>query len=237
MTDILQPSPATGSSTQSLAQPTSQPEPARSDANGSASTWPAGIPKHMTWEEYLAWDFGEYRAEWVDGEVVLMPPVRAEHQFIVQLLYELLIGFVRPRKLGRILLNEMLMRLTSRPSGREPDLMFFKTEHEDRLKDTFFDGPADIVVEVVSPESEQRDRAVKYLEYEAGGVPEYWFVDPLRKEAYFYLLGEDGRYHLAPTASDGIFRSRTLEGFRLKVDWLWRAATLDPNEALAELAD
>jgi Uma2 family endonuclease len=110
-------------------------------------------------------------------------------------------------------------------------------EHADRLKETYFDGPADIVVEVLSPESEQRDRSIKFVEYEAGGVPEYWLVDPLRKEAYFYLLGGDGRYHLASISPDGVFRSRTLEGFWLKIDWLWRVPLLDPADALAELAD
>lgn len=235
MADILQPSPATGSSKPTSPQSTAQPE--SFDANGSASAWPAGLPKRMSWEEYLAWDFEEYRAEWVNGEVILLPPVRAEHQFIVQFLYEILIAFVRPRKLGRVLLDRMTMRIAVPPSAREPDLLFFTTEHADRLKETDFDGPADIVVEVVSPESEQRNRAIKYLEYEAGGVPEHWFIDPLRREAYFYVLGADGRYHQSPMSSDGIFRSRILEGFRLKVDWLWRAATLDPSDALAELGD
>jgi Uma2 family endonuclease len=233
MTDVLQPSSATGPST-----PTSSPpEPARADANGPASTWPACIPKRMTWDEYLAWDFEEYRAEWVDGEVVLMPPVRADHQFIVQFLYEILIGYVRPRRLGRILLDRMLMKLASRPSGREPDLMFFTTEHADRLKDTYFDGPADLAVEIVSPESDERDRSIKFREYEAGGVPEYWLIDPIRRQAYFYVLGEDGRYRLATISPDGVYTSRAVSGFRLNVDWLWRVPLPDPAEALAELAD
>jgi len=82
MTDVLQPSPMSGSSNAPSGQTTSPPEPAHACMNGPASSWPDGIPTHMTWEEYLAWDFEECRAEWVDGEVVLMPPVRAEHQFI-----------------------------------------------------------------------------------------------------------------------------------------------------------
>jgi Uma2 family endonuclease len=233
MTDVLPPSSAPDSST-----PTPQgTDPTQATANGAISAWPEGVPTHMSWEEYLAWDFEDRRAEWVDGKVVLMPPVRADHQFIVQFLYELLIGFVRPRKLGRILLDRMLMRMLSRPSGREPDLLFIATAHLDRLKETMIDGPADLVVEVVSPESDQRDRSEKFREYEAGGVPEYWLLDPLRREAYFYVLGEDGRYHLAPIGPDGVYHSQILQGFRLRVDWLWRVPLPEPDEALSELAD
>src|SRR5215218_10246491 len=138
MTDVLQPSSATGSSIHATEQ--AERTSASSPANGSVAERPAGIPTHMTWDEYLAWDFEDCQAEWVDGEVILMPPVRADHQFIVQFLYELLIGFVRPRKLGRILLDRMLMRMQSRPSGREPDLLFIATANLDRLKETMIDG-------------------------------------------------------------------------------------------------
>lgn len=78
--------------------------------------------------------------------------------------------------------------------GREPDLLFVAQEHLDRLQETYLDGPANLVVEVVSPESLARDRGAKFVEYEAGGVPEYWLLDPLRRWAEFYCLGEDGRY-------------------------------------------
>jgi Uma2 family endonuclease len=131
----------------------------------------------------------------------------------------------------------MRMRLSSRPSGREPDVMFVAADHADRVKGALLDGPADLAVEVVSPESEGRDRAIKFTEYEAGGVQEYWLIDRLRNEAYFYLLGEDGRYHLAPMPDGGVFRSSVVEGLRLKVDWLWRVPNLTMRQALAELSD
>jgi Uma2 family endonuclease len=91
MTDVLQPSSAPGSS-----DPPAEPaRPPQAAANGSASEWPDGIPTHMTFEEYLAWDYEGIRAEWVDGEVVLVSPVRLEHQFILGFLYELVMAYVR----------------------------------------------------------------------------------------------------------------------------------------------
>ena len=104
-------------------------------------------------------------------------------------------------------------------------------------KPTYIDGPVDLAVEVVSPESNRRDRADKLSEYEGGGVPEYWLIDPLRREAYFYVLGKDSLYHLAPISPDGVYRSQVIPGFRLRVDWLWRIPLPDPDDALAELGD
>lgn len=230
MTDVLQPSYAPD-----VSNPTrSKPEPAPAE-NGAASAWPSGLPTHMTWEEYLAWDFEDCQAEWVDGEVILMAPVRVDHQFILGFLYRLICDSVERRNLGAVLTAPILMRLPSRPSGREPDLLFVAEAHRDRIKPTLIDGPADLVIEVVSPESDRRDRSDKFSEYEAAGIPEYWLIDPLRTEAYFYVLGEDGRYHLTVIPPDGIFRSRVLEGFRLRVGWLWRVPLPTLAAALAEL--
>jgi Uma2 family endonuclease len=78
------------------------------------------------------------------------------------------------------------------------------------------------VVEIVSPDSRGRDRGDKYYEYEQGGVREYWLIDPLRKQADFYQLGEDGLYRTVSADEAGVYRSRVMEGLWIKVDWLWQ---------------
>lgn len=235
MTDVLQPSSAPGSSTP--APDPGETAPTQATSNGAQPERPTGIPTHMSWEEYLAWDFEDRHAEWVDGEVVFMPPVRLDHQFIAGFIYRLVIDFVERAGLGAVFQPPTLMRLSSRPSGREPDVMFVAAAHSERLKEALVDGPADLAVEVISPESDRRDRSEKFREYEAGGVLEYWLIDPLRKEAYFYVLGEDGHYHLVPVPVDGIYRSHVLEGLRLRVEWLWRVPLPTLSAALAELAE
>jgi Uma2 family endonuclease len=189
----------------------------------------------MTFEEYLAWDQEGIRAEWVCGEVILVASVRLDHQFIMGFLYRLLIAFVERENLGVVLLPPTRMRLPEKPSGREPDLMFIASAHAERLQETYVDGPADLVVEIVSPDSEVRDRADKFLEYETAGIPEYWLLDPRRQEASFYVLGADAQYHRRPVSSDGLYQSHVLAGFRLRVDWLWRTPLPTPEAAIAEL--
>jgi Uma2 family endonuclease len=197
----------------------------------AAATPPPALP---TFEDFLAWALqADARAEWVAGEVVVMPPGSPAHQDLLGFLYELINGYVRRRQLGRVYFAPVVMKLATRPSGREPDLLFVSGEHADRLRETHVDGPADLVVEIISPESDARDRGEKFVEYEAAGISEYWLIDPLRQEATFYRRGEDGRYHPAPVAPDGVYCSHILPGFWLRVAWLWQLP--DAAAALAEL--
>jgi Uma2 family endonuclease len=83
------------------------------------------------------------------------------------------------------------------------------------------DGPADLVIEIISPESLGRDRGAKFIEYEAGQIPEFWLVDPGRTWAEFYRLSEN-RYTIALSGKTGVYRSAVLAGFWLRVEWLWQ---------------
>jgi Uma2 family endonuclease len=89
------------------------------------------------------------------------------------------------------------------------------------LKKNHLEGPADLVVEIVSPGSGAIDRGDKYYEYEKGGVKEYWLLDPRRQEAEFYQRGRDGVYQLMPI-DKGVFRGAVLKGLWLQVAWLWQ---------------
>jgi Uma2 family endonuclease len=179
-------------------------------------------PLRMTFEEFLDWTNEHMFAEWVDGEVIAMSPVSATHQDIANFLAALLRFFVEAKGLGTVLTAPVLMKLDSRPSGREPDIAFVASQHTHRLKKVFLDGPADVAVEVISPDSQTRDRRDKYYEYEKAGVREYWLIDPTRKQAEFYELGSDGVYSAITIDDDGLFRSKVIEDLWLKVDWLWQ---------------
>jgi len=106
--------------------------------------------------------------------------------------------------------------------GREPDILFVAREHLDRLLESRLDGPADVVVEITSPDSLLRDRGEKLAEYELGGVREYWLIDPERERADFYRLDAEGYYERAPVDAEGVYHSEAVPGFRLRVEWLWQ---------------
>ena len=183
---------------------------------------PRPSPPRMTFEEFLAWDSESHMAEWVDGEVFVMSPAAEKHQALLVFLIKTLGLYVEVKNLGRVLPAPFAMKLGRKKSGREPDLLFVSREREHLIKRTFLDGPADLVVEIVSPESVGRDRGEKFVEYEAAGIREYWLIDPDREQAEFYELGADGRYRAAQTL-DGVFRSQVVAGFFVRPAWLWQS--------------
>lgn len=101
--------------------------------------------------------------------------------------------------------------------------MFVSNAHMSYLEKTHLAGPADLVVEIISPESRARDRGEKFYEYEQGGVREYWLIDPMRKQTEFYTLDEEGLYHLIPLDKDKVFRSTVLDGLWIDTKWLWQS--------------
>ncbi|HEY7357972.1 MAG TPA: Uma2 family endonuclease [Ktedonobacterales bacterium] len=187
-------------------------------------------PPYMTYEEFLNWADEDTLAEWVDGAIVMTGPASRRHQKIVNFLVALLSTFSELHDLGEVIDGPFQMKLGR--SGREPDLLFVARAHLERFKQTYLDGPADLVVEVVSPESAGRDRGDKFYEYREAGIPEYWLIDPQLQQAEFYQLDAAGLYqNIAPDAS-GIYRSRARPGFWLRVGWLWQDPLPDATQAL-----
>ncbi len=183
--------------------------------------------RKMTYEEFLAWADEDTLAEWVDGEVVMYSPASRKHQDIADFLASVMRLFVELRGLGVVLSAPFQMKLER--SGREPDLLFVAKGHLERLKETYLDGPANVVVEIVSPESVGRDRGTKFYEYESGGVREYWLIDPTREQAEFYRLGATGNYETVFAGREGAYRSEAIPGFWLKVAWLWQEPLPDTD--------
>jgi len=150
-----------------------------------------------------------------------MAPVSDAHNQLGFFLLRLLGEFVEHHHLGQIRYEPFQMKSAPDLPGRSPDILFVSTANLPRLKKTHLEGPADLVIEIISPDSRTRDRGEKFYEYEQAAVPEYWLLDPDRKQAEFYLRAQDGIYRPA-TLQDSIFRSRSLPNLWLNVDWLFQ---------------
>lgn len=174
----------------------------------------------ISYEDFLELCNEDVWAEWLDGEIVMVSPASKQHQRIGSFLEKILSLYIESRNLGEVFRAPFQMRLES--SGREPDLIYISSRNMERLKDVYLDGPADMVVEIISDESRRRDQKEKFREYEIAGVKEYWLIDPIRKQAEFYQIGSDGHYYSVPADAGNIYHSEAVPGFWLKVSWLWQ---------------
>jgi Uma2 family endonuclease/uncharacterized protein YciI len=172
----------------------------------------------LSYEEFLEWADPDMLIEWVDGEVIIASPDSNKKQVIREFLHNVLRIFVGVNKLGIV---RVRCKMKLQRSGREPDLLFVTTEQLDKLKPTHLDGPANMVVEISSPDNIGHDRGDKFYEYEQAGITEYWLIDPVRQWAELYIIGKHGRYEPMLCGSSGMFQSSAIEGFWLNMDWLW----------------
>jgi Uma2 family endonuclease len=183
---------------------------------------PAGSSRKLTYEEFLEWDGENQHVEWVDGQVITMAPVGDSHQDLRGFLFALLRILVKQLDLGVVRDDPFQMKTGPGLPGRAPDIFYVRKERISLFKKVYFDGPADLVIEIISPGSRTVDRRDKFREYEVGGVAEYWILDPERKKADFFHRGEDGKYASMPVGADGTYRSLVIEPFWIRVDWLWQ---------------
>lgn len=180
------------------------------------SKWP-----RMSYEQYLDDPTIPEATEWVDGEVIEMMSVSKAHAEMVEFLIEVFHTFFRHSRPGRLYQEPFNMKTAPDLPGRAPDLMFVRNENLARVLQNHLEGSADLVIEVISAGTEQVDRGAKFYEYQAGGVREYWLIDPVRETADFQILDSAGVFRPALVPVDGTFMSTVVEGLSLRVEWLW----------------
>lgn len=186
-----------------------------------ATSAPPVSQEYIPFEDYLRLYDGQH-AEWLIGKVLVHMSNNEIHQELVIFLTVLLRLYLDFKKIGRLMVAPFSMYISDNQPAREPDLMVILNEHREQVTPTYLNGPADVVIEIVSPESTERDYGAKFTEYETAGVQEYWLFDPQRRQADVYVLGEDKLYHRNPLDAEERIFSTLLPGFALPPAILWQ---------------
>lgn len=189
---------------------------------------------YLTFGDFLH-QYDSQHYEWHMGKVVEKVTNNTQHNAIMGFLFQLLNLFLDIKGVGKVILAGVPMYLGDDKPAREPDLMVILNDNLPNLKDKYFDGAVDIAVEIVSPGSVTADRGAKFIEFEQAGVREYWLIDPIREEAVFYTLNDEGYYKRLQVGNDGNLTSRVLAGFMLDPEILWRE-TLPEGMAVVRMA-
>ena len=142
--------------------------------------------------------------------------------------------FVETKDLGKVYIERVAYRIGPK-RGPEPDLGFVCKAREVLRRRGFIDGPPDVAIEIVSPDSVDRDYVAKRAMFEQAGVGEYWILDPDHHRATFLRLQEGKFIEVAPVQN--IFRSQVLPGFEIDVRWLWAQPRPQAYEVLRRLLE
>ncbi len=154
----------------------------------------------------------DVKAEFIDGEIIVHSPARLSHLETRDQVHFFLRTLVEHHHLGGKVLGEKACCHFPRNSY-EPDVVYFGPEKTARLKpETVIFPIPDLAVEILSYSTEKRDRGVKFEDYEAHGVGEYWIIDADRLILEQYVPGDDGKYELRMKSSSGDLVSPVLGG-------------------------
>jgi len=179
------------------------------------------VAKNVSYEDFLRGYDGQH-VEWVQGRVIKMSPVDERHDALSRFLDNLLQVYLELTGGGRVLQDPMVMRPGPDFPARQPDLQVLLPESLGYLEQNAVEGPADLVVEVISPESARRDQIEKFAEYERAGVREYWILDPRNHSAQFWVLSEGLFYEARQPNTGNVYQSSVLPHLHISVDLFWR---------------
>ena len=132
----------------------------------------------FTYEDYRATP-DDQRYELLDGDLVMVPAPNLKHQEVQGRLHYKLVEFILDRELGKLLLAPCDVVLSD-SDVVQPDLLFVSRDREHLLSNgNNVQGAPDLVIEILSPSTADKDQGVKRELYGRYGVAEYWLVDPL----------------------------------------------------------
>ncbi len=182
------------------------------------------------------------KMEFINGEIVFHSPVMMRHNTASGWLYKLVDTFARMTKQGFVGIEKILISLTR--NDYEPDICYFDAATSATFSPKQMQFPAPTwVVEVLSKSTEKNDRGIKFRDYAAHGIQEYWIIDPDSEtiEQYRLISGDDengnetensGEYELLLKAKEGMIHSCTLQGFSIPI-----RAVFEEEANLKALAD
>jgi Uma2 family endonuclease len=106
-----------------------------------------------------------------------------------------------------------------------PDLVFVQNERwSEVVTGTRFTGAPDLVLEIMSPGKENRDRdlLVKRQLYGKYGVREYWVIDTEERYVLIYRLRGQSLDEVATIRDNGEITTSILPGFHIKVSAIFK---------------
>jgi len=126
----------------------------------------------------------------INNNLVMSPTPTDPHQKILMDISAQLFFYVSKNQLGEVRVAPYDVYF-NRKNVYQPDIVFVAKENINKIKEDGLHGAPDLVIEILSPPTAKYDLEDKKDIYERYGVKEYWAVDPVSKQIYFFKLVKD----------------------------------------------
>ncbi len=171
--------------------------------------------KGVTAEELLRMGAEHSRSDLIAGELHEMPPTSFYHGDVELAIGSLLRAYVTANRLGKVVSGEVGFVLARTPDTvLGADVAYVSNDRLPTDRQGFFEGPPDLVVEVVSPSDrppEVRRKAERWMQH---GAALLWVVHPDERQVHVYAEDEKVRVLGINDELDG---GAILPGFRCQV--------------------
>lgn len=172
----------------------------------------------FTYQDYLLLP-EDRRVELIGGDFYLVPSPGVFHQRVAANIEHVLRDFVLRNGLGEVL-DAPLDVVLSPHDVVQPDVMFISHERRHIITDENIQGPPDLVVEVLSPSTAERDRTIKKRLYARSGVRELWLVSVAAQviEVFDLEAGEEAPPKVFRRGVKEVLTSKVLPGLSVDLD-------------------
>ncbi|HVB11329.1 MAG TPA: Uma2 family endonuclease [Bacillota bacterium] len=169
----------------------------------------------FTYREYALMPEGP-RYEVLGGDLVGLPAPSTAHQEVIGALHLALRTWANGSRAGQVFISPIDVRLSD-TDVVQPDLLFVAAARRAIIEAPYVRAAPDLVIEVLSLSTAERDRVVKRAIYERHGVREYWIVDPDARSVDILTYGKDGLQLRRTEPSGATLASELLPGLALPV--------------------
>ncbi len=168
------------------------------------------------------WDCPDDGRRWevIEGELHVTAAPDLDHQRPCMTLSAYIWPYLKQHDLGSIFASPVGLILDGE-NGLQPDMVYVARPRAAILTQRGIRGTPDMVVEVLSPGTQDKDRGVKMRRYATSGVAHYWIVVPATRTLEAYVL-EEGAYRQTGTCTVGeTFRPDLFPGLEIPIADLW----------------
>ena len=163
------------------------------------------------------------RYELIDGELYMPPAPGSAHQRRLLRLARIVADFVEQNALGEVFIAPFDVILSDE-DVLQPDLLFVSKERQGIISERGCEGPPDLVLEVLSPSTQERDRELKRKVYANYGVRELWLVDPTLNAIEVFGLESEGLVSIQVYGAGSQVHSQIIPGLSLPVERVFEEA-------------